>query len=735
MPLINDLIPCGKGGIELDGFIREYQVQAGNNISAGDFVEFVNNNREEAIGGVTELYSTAGSGVHISAVKLDDSRVFVAFSICPSGSTTYNLYGIVITISGLEMSAGTVLRINSYPNSSGFSQGDGLAVCFLEKDKVFIACSVSNSPSYVHGVVCTISGTTIIQGTGLRLFSQGDYGGRYISVTALSSSKVVVVGYKGIGAVCSISGTTITVGSSKSIGQRKTKVIKLAENKVFVCYDGQSTEFLYTYCRVCTISGTTITTGTAVQASTLSYSGVSFNAVRLNDNKVLLLYGNGSSGINNQTALNGVVCTISGTSITLGTSTKLLSFINSYLFMSPILLEDGTIFLLHDDSACSLTVSGNNITVKEKYSNIIDRTYGNTSDVGGVLLDCKKIVMLYGGGSNNTLRGTIKQLPNSAPLGVKGYSSSIQGVANTSGIEGETIEAWQPYYTYKKYNVVSNTTTTTGYVESKSSSTSNVSLGSSWSARYISYANSITVDPKTGTITLNSPSQIMSSSLSSNTSVLNNKYFMVNTSGYVTSGTQAYLGNTTAISGSWSMTKAAYTITATQSTITTTEEVKGSLIEELKCEERIYPNNGKHTDGYWYVLNGMENYSGNEDDTSSQSVPVRIYYTGSSNSDRGCVAYNGTKITSNDTITANIGDTITIYVGYECQNTTGGYHYVKVNGKEVELTEVYVPTIGYHTYTYAYTVTGSTTIDMKVTSGETINGYSFVAWAADITTT
>lgn len=48
-----------------------------------------------------------------------------------------------------------------------------------------------------------------------------------------------------------------------------------------------------------------------------------------------------------------------------------------------------------------------------------------------------------------------------------------------------------------------------------------------------------------------------------------------------------------------------YTFSANQyeTTITTSEE-KNNLIETVHAEEGTYPTNGRHTDGYWYVLVG-----------------------------------------------------------------------------------------------------------------------------------
>ena len=68
----------GGGGTGIKGIIEKYYVYAGSNVSAGDLVEYINGiasqTTETSVD--TQLSSMQNSGNVISAVKLDDNRIF-----------------------------------------------------------------------------------------------------------------------------------------------------------------------------------------------------------------------------------------------------------------------------------------------------------------------------------------------------------------------------------------------------------------------------------------------------------------------------------------------------------------------------------------------------------------------------------------------------------------------------------------------------------------------------------
>ncbi len=151
-----------------------------------------------------------------------------------------------------------------------------------------------------------------------------------MSAVALNENKVFIlfsVGATLRGVVCIISGTSISVGSiSSSIGYNNAvpnmSITALSENAVFITYANSANYYLYGV--VCTISETSISVGTGTKlSSTAHYHGRKQFAVTLSQNKVVVIHTNtySSSNIN----LNGIVCNISGTTISVGSTITLLS--------------------------------------------------------------------------------------------------------------------------------------------------------------------------------------------------------------------------------------------------------------------------------------------------------------------------------------------------------------------------------------------------------------------------
>lgn len=80
-------------GLKIDELIKEYKVASGGNVSAGDFVKFV---EKYNLGTDTRLTSRSSTGEIISAVVLSSSKVFIAFAY----NTGSGFFGVVCTING-----------------------------------------------------------------------------------------------------------------------------------------------------------------------------------------------------------------------------------------------------------------------------------------------------------------------------------------------------------------------------------------------------------------------------------------------------------------------------------------------------------------------------------------------------------------------------------------------------------------------------------------------------------
>lgn len=235
MSIINNMPNLADGTSSINGLIEEYYVYAGENISAGDLVEFINGIAKKQDYGVSEqidLSPTNYCGMAPWALELPDGRIFIshahttnAYVGCSilsingitittlsttqlaqvsSGVTktraillsTGNVFigfnngqycrGIVVSIEGNTITAGEVA---AYGNSGG-----SFALCAIgvPGDRVFIPYAYNTSNYYLYGLCLTITGTTISVGTGVELWD-GTNAGLYVDGLCLPSGVPFIV--------------------------------------------------------------------------------------------------------------------------------------------------------------------------------------------------------------------------------------------------------------------------------------------------------------------------------------------------------------------------------------------------------------------------------------------------------------------------------------------------------------------------------------------------------------
>lgn len=218
------------------------------------------------------------------------------------------------------------------------------------------------------------------------------------------------------GRVCTVSGSTITASGTEtllasdalydsraSFVELQFSAVLLSTGAVFIAYKDSTQALLRGV--VCTISGTTITVGTALTISNMSYSGSQARAVALTAGKAYVVY-QGASG------LVGKVCTVSGTTITAGTEQTILET---------------------EFQGALLAAQGNNvIIVAPSGDNIVAFLYSTESAAGGTPISLSTSFASY------PLIGSIVPLSNNRFLAVFGFGAVAGGglftvVLNVSG--------------------------------------------------------------------------------------------------------------------------------------------------------------------------------------------------------------------------------------------------------------------------------------------------------------
>lgn len=444
-----------SGGSKIDELIEQYQVLTGENVSAGDFVEFIGNyNIEDSV----NLNNTSYSGMNLSAVKLDDTHVFIAHNADGSSGTSTRLYGIVCSISNGTITAGTDTKLSNTTYG-----GEKISASALSESRVFIAHSGdgANSSSKLYGIVCFITNNEITTiGTDTKLSDIG-WSGSYISCAGFTSAVAFVCHRTSnnylYGIKCSLSGTSITIGTdtqlnSTNYGAVNPSMVKLDNTHVFIAHGGGSTgQYNVLYGLACYVQYSTITAGTDGVLSGTEYSGDYISATALSSSKIFIAHSGG--GNNDLKKLYGIIREYEDINIyTNGTDTLICNEEYSGYNVSASNLSSSKIFVSHN-AKFSLGDGGilygtateiDGLNIVKKISKKISDYSSSASYISASALTNNEIFVansqstkLYGNaiGIGNSIIAT-KTITNS--------SQTINGVAKTGGTGGQTIDVYVP---------------------------------------------------------------------------------------------------------------------------------------------------------------------------------------------------------------------------------------------------------------------------------------------------
>jgi len=219
-----------------------------------------------------------------------------------------NIKAIVGTVSGTSISFGTAVQFNTGATNYPISLSfDSTA------NKVVISYNNQGNSSFGTSIVGTVSGTSISFGTAAVFISAGvgDKSSAYDSTNNKTAIAFINAAGHLAAIVATLSGTSLTFGSvatNSLASEVPCAVFDPVNNKIVIAYK-QSVGTA----SVCTISGTSISLGTPVvfnNNNTGSISGA-YNVDK--SNIVFVSYQFGATGI-------AIVGTVSGTSISFGTA-------------------------------------------------------------------------------------------------------------------------------------------------------------------------------------------------------------------------------------------------------------------------------------------------------------------------------------------------------------------------------------------------------------------------------
>lgn len=441
---LNRKISVGQGGLAINGVIENYVVAAGQNISAGDFVSFVNNQAVSVLEEITEgdwtnptlssEYTFVSENTIIpTAVKLTDTKVAVLWS---QQSGTLDTFGAVLTID----SNGTITQGSTYTILTGNGTIDAAGLTetkfvFFYYDNESIMGRVVN----VNGDVLTAETEYVLNNDAQRPYNP--------QVAKLSATKLIVahsflLDNTNDAFIVEVNGNVLTSGtpvqfsSDSSTSKLSYNVSRLDDNTAIIAY---KTAAGMPQVRIASISGTIMTLGGANNLAASPLTGtVPISVVGVSATKTIVVYQSGAQ-----------LLTVSGFSIGFeGFVTFNATGTIFELVIEEIDNDQYYMVLFRDDADSSngkavvLTVNGNNLTASSEYQfNAGDPEYPSYVQINPLQ---GLIVYEDHGASNDYGNAVLVTGGAGVPTGTFQQIYEINGVANEAGTAGETIGVYVP---------------------------------------------------------------------------------------------------------------------------------------------------------------------------------------------------------------------------------------------------------------------------------------------------
>jgi len=314
---------------DIGSAVQAYNANYLTSSAVGSSVQAYDSNLTSFVSALT-LPTSDGSADQV--LKTDGSGT-LSFTTLSSGGGSFTATASGSLSDGSTVivnSDGTVSVVAETTDSAGFGSATVFesatstytsATFDSNSNKVVIAYRDSGNSSYGTAIVGTVSGTSISFGTPVVFESANTTN---ISSTFDSSNNKIVIVYSdggnssyGTAVVGTVSGTSISFGTpvvfeSDSFSLQSDVTFDSANNKVVIVYSDGSTS--YGTAVVGTVSGTSISFGSdaVFESDIISYPSATFDSA---NNKVVISYrdsGNSKYG-------TAVVGTVSGTSISFGT--------------------------------------------------------------------------------------------------------------------------------------------------------------------------------------------------------------------------------------------------------------------------------------------------------------------------------------------------------------------------------------------------------------------------------
>lgn len=415
---------------------RQFRVQAGTSVSAGEFVELINS------WGAGNVYGTPSEA--LSAVRLSDSRVVVLYT-----DSSKQAQAVLVSIGESSVTVSTPLAFTNSKNTTR------IAAAALQADRIIVAYNSDARSGRLTGelLVLRVTDNALQLGPSYE-FQEGNI--NCISITRMSDTQGLIsyttgsdaYACPGFAQVADISGTNISLGSTTNYAAFafRQKVVALSASKALVvlCNPEHDSD-VAGKAIVLTVSGTTVQKGTLYNFRNVFIYDTT--AAALSDTKVLVAYATKAAS----SSAYAEVLTITGNTVTAGTLVALEAGVAGS--KPTIAVLSGTEALLTWNSATGAkaavaTINGATITIGAAATVHTGSAVGKITTVA---TSENTVLTVYATSSATAYRGLdIDGTAVTAASGSGGKlvqpatsNDAIAGVAKTSGAAGETVDVYR----------------------------------------------------------------------------------------------------------------------------------------------------------------------------------------------------------------------------------------------------------------------------------------------------
>ena len=421
-------------GVNINGIVEQYKVQAGENISAGDFVEFIKELQKAESHNSTKFNHTNTQGV--SSVVLNSKEVVISYADYSDAYTKI----VKITVNNGTITVGSTIVVDT--TNTAYTK-----LVKVSEDKLILLrrTNKGNAAGALYAMVIPIQNGVIMPAVNqISLGSSGDY---FRAIYLKENTAFVAISEYGTGAKTTL--RTLTVLSDGTISQGTTTVLEtttsghlaltaIDENAVLVAHRTGGSPW-YTKVTKVIINDSSISIGSHTSVGAETYEPT---ITVLDPTRAVMAYPNGSNSYYTTAALldiSGTAPVILQSLLVLSANTQDVSSIKLSDNHVGLLIEQiwkGVIFVVLEVSSTTLKV------VSEGYT-AIDIVNKQLAYLQSVTLNDSEIMSIYSitpEDGANILAGEVTLIKLTGSSIKKSTSKqTIHGVAQSSGTVGQTI--------------------------------------------------------------------------------------------------------------------------------------------------------------------------------------------------------------------------------------------------------------------------------------------------------